>query len=608
MLELQDIGIGFGSNYLFKNVNWRINDGNRVGLIGVNGSGKTTLLRIIQGDISPDNGKVIKSKRDKIGYLPQEGVAFRENSLYNEMIFVFNPIIAILKEKDKLTKELAKVASNSKRGKEILYRYGELEEKVEVNDGYNIENKVEKVLTGLGFKEEDWHKPTHIFSGGWELRIALGKLLLQEPDVLLLDEPTNFLDIKSIVWVENYLKNFQGTIILVSHDRCFMDKIVRKIAEIEFGKLLHYNTNYAGHTVEKEKRRETILKAYKDQQGEIKKIKTFVDKFRANASKARLVKSREKILEKMEIIRVPPKPKKVKFNFSPTPHSGHKVLELKNIAKSYNGKKVFESVNLSIEKGERIAIIGVNGAGKSTLLKIMTGLLEPDNGERKLGINVHIGYFAQRSLEVLNLENSLLAEIEDAASNETETRIRTLLATFLFTKDDIFKKVKVLSGGEKTRLALARILIKPINLLILDEPTNHLDLQGRQVLEQALELYNGTLILTTHDRYMIDRLCNKVIEVANREVKVYFGNYSYYSMRKAENREESEKKKQKEIPGIERLIEKKEQRVSKLKKLFLDPDIYSGSEKVNSLTVEYKRLSKEIDRLYKEWEDSQSLI
>ncbi|MCK4352715.1 ABC-F family ATP-binding cassette domain-containing protein [candidate division WOR-3 bacterium] len=627
MIELQNIGIGFGGKPLLKDVCWRIGDNDRVGLIGANGSGKTTILRIIAGHIRSDQGEVIRSKSSKIGYLPQESVTFRGRLLYNEMLSVFKPILALFETKKVIEEKLSKLGSGSQKYRELLKEYGELEEEIDKKEGYTIENKIEKVLSGLGFSEKDWHKPTETFSGGWEMRIALGKLLLQNPDVLLLDEPTNFLDIESIAWLENYLKNFRGTIVLVSHDRYFMDKIIKKIVELELGKLTRYNTNYSGYLKEKEKRRELLIRVYKNQQEEIKRIRAFIDKFRANASKARLVKSREKVLERMEIVTVPPELKKVKFKFPEPPRSGDKVLELNNVSQSYGEKKVFEGVGLFIERGERIAVVGVNGAGKSTLLKILAGVLKSSSGERKLGANINIGYFAQRSLEMLNPENTVLKELEEIAPMETETRLRTLAGVFLFSGDDVFKPVKVLSGGEKTRLAIAKILINPVNFLILDEPTNHLDLAGRKVLENALKVYHGTLVLVTHDRCMIDNLATKLIEVADGTIKIHLGNYTDYVTRKTAITEVTEKQKkvklkkppvrrppqaetdgkEKEISRITKLIAKKEARVYELEQLLLDYVIYSDKQKMRLYTLEYKTLKQEIDELYEEWDKIKDL-
>jgi ATP-binding cassette subfamily F protein 3 len=614
MITLHNIGIEFQGIPLFKNISWSIGDNARIGLIGANGSGKTTLLRIIAGEINPDEGTVVKDKKSKIGYLPQENVTFLGRTLYEEMLSVFESVNQLFETKKLIEAKFSKLDHNSLEFQELLEKYGEIEEKINKIDGYNIENRIEKILNGLGFSHTDWHKPTETFSGGWEMRIALGKLLLQDPDCLLLDEPTNFLDIESIVWLEKYLKGFQGSIILVSHDRYFMDRLINKIAEIEFGKLTLYSTNYSGYIKEKEKRREIILKAYKNQQKEIARIKLFIEKFRANAKRAKLVKSREKMLSRMKIITLPPNPKKIKFRFSPIPRSGDKVLELKNVSKSYGTKKVFENISLLVRRGERIAIIGANGKGKTTLAKILAGVLEPTKGERKVGTNVQIGYFAQRTLEMLNPENTVLEELQISAPQETEDRLRTFLGAFLFSDDDVFKYVKVLSGGEKTRLAIAKILINPVNLLILDEPTNHLDLTGRQVLESALKEYTGTIILITHDRSIIDSIANKVIEVDKGTIETYLGNYTDYinSKEKKESsitkkvqknkimREKNKLELSKKCKELEKKIEKKENKKRALESLFLGK---SSNFKRETAIDKYNTIKKELEALYEEREE-----
>lgn len=625
MIKFQNIGIEFQGKWLFQNISWNIGDNDRIGLIGANGTGKTTLLRIVTGEIHSDEGTITKSKNLNIGYLPQENITLSGRTLYDETMSVFEDVNQLFEDKHSIEKKFSKFPSGSKEFKELIDTYGDIEEKINKMGGYTIENQAEKILTGLGFDKSDWHKSTKTFSGGWEMRIALGKLLLQNPDYLLLDEPTNFLDIESITWLENYLKNFQGGVILVSHDRYFMDRLVKRIAEIEVGKLTSYTTNYSGYLKAKEKQRELILKAYKKQQDEIERVESFIKKFRANASKAKLVKSKEKMLEKMELVTIPPSSKKVKFRFSPIPRSGDKVIELKGIEMKYDGKKVLENINLLIRRGERIAIVGVNGAGKTTLSRILTDVIKPTEGERKLGVNVQIGYFAQKTLEMLNPKNTILSEIERVSTNESESRLRTFLGAFLFSGNDVFKQVQVLSGGEKTRLAIAKILINPVNLLIMDEPTNHLDLTGKKVLEDMLKAYTGTIILITHDRAIIDSIADKVIEVDKGTLSIYFGNYTDYIERKITITEENNtlsnigqaisrakklKKRKKgkktinEISETENLIEKKEKRVVELEILFLDTKLYSDMEKVTALTLEHKNLKQEIKKLYKEWETS----
>lgn len=623
MIRLSNISIEFQGKYLFKSLSWQVGDREKVALIGPNGVGKTTLLKIIARLVEPDEGSVEISKYSTLGYLPQEGITFAGKTLYQEMLSVFDNVKALFREKEQIEEDLARLPADSQRHEELIKRYGELQDEIDKKEGYTIENRIECILSGLGFNRDDWHKLTETFSGGWEMRIALGKLLLQEPTCLLLDEPTNYLDIESIAWLENYLKSFTDTIILTSHDCYFMDKIVDKVAELENGILTEYHTNFSNYLIEKEKRKELLLAAHKQQQKEIARIKTFIDRFGARKDTARRVKSRERMLAKVKEIAVPPIPKKIKFEFPTPPHCGHKVLELKGVSKGYDGRPVFDNVNLLIEKHDRIAVVGVNGAGKSTLLKILAGVLEPSEGKRILGKNVHIGYFAQRSLDMLNPNNTVLSELRAVAPMEQEGKLRNLLGAFLFSGDNVFKSVEVLSGGEKTRLAIAKILLKPSNLLILDEPTNHLDFSGREVLSNALKAYKGTIVMVTHDRSLIDQIAHKVIEVKDGKIKLYLGNYTDYIERKKQEVKTDEKSKvfslkgkkkrkmtaqqrdeksfiRKELNRLENLIKEKEKRVSELKNMLVDPELFYDRDKVDSYISEYNDLKGEIEKLYEE--------
>ncbi len=598
MVNLRDIKVEFGGTPLFQDLSLQINDGDRIGLVGANGVGKTTLLKIICGLATPTEGEVEVSKFSTFGYLPQEGVIFSGRTLWEEMMSVFHTITELFKEREKIEKELCK---NSKIER-LLKRYGNIESKIQQLNGYTVENRIEKILTGLGFKEIDYKKNVETFSGGWEMRIALGKLLLSEPNCLLLDEPTNYLDIESITWFENWLDNFAGTIVMVSHDRYFMDRIVKKIAELESGVLTLYHTNFAGYTEEKKKRRELLLKAYTNQQKEIARIQSFIAKSRANVKKAKIVKSREKLLNRMERIVIPPTPKKVRFEFSTIPHYGKKVMELKGISKSYGNKRVLSNIDLLIGRGEKIAVVGVNGAGKTTLLKIMAGVLHPDGGERWVSQRTHRGYFAQRTLEMLNPQNTVLGELAESYPDETPGRLRNLLGMFLFSEDDVFKPVSVLSGGEKTRLAIAKTLLHPSNLLILDEPTNHLDLQGREVLEKVLKNYDGTIIFVTHDRYIIDRIASKIVELSDHKFKIYHGNYTDYLSKKSQVPKPRQKKvKRKTLNEIEKLIEEKENRISELGAMLSELSLHS--KRVKGCVAERKSLQKKVEKLWKEWEE-----
>lgn len=613
MISLNNISVGFGERILFDHLFLNINDGNRIGLVGPNGAGKTTILKIICGMYSPDSGEVTVTQGTRFGYLPQEGVYLSGRTLYEEMRSAFEEVVFLFKEKDTIEKQMAQNLEDSAL-KELLYRYSKIEEELEEREGYIIEYKIEKVLTGLGFSSDRWQDKTETFSGGWEIRIALGKILLTTPDVLLLDEPTNYLDTESITWLEKYLSDFRGTMIITSHDRYFMDKMVNRIVEIENGVLTEYSTNFSNYLIEKERRREQLLTAYKDQQKQIEHASRFVERFRAKASRARQVKSKEKQLSRIEKIVIPEVTKKVRFTFPLPPPCGRKVIELRKITTGYGVQVVLREITLEIERGDRIGIVGINGAGKSTLLKIIAGELEPIEGERILGDRVRVGYFGQRALELMDPENTLLEEMEEIAPQESQNRIRGVLGVFLFKRDEVYKKVKVLSGGETTRLGLARILINPVNLLILDEPSNHLDIYGRKALEDALKAYQGTLVFVTHDRYLLDQFARKIIEVKDHRINIYLGNYSDYITRKIKleaylkalqpselklDKRNSELRKRCE--KLEAEIEKKEKRKRELNALLLNRSL-EGS-KVKAYLNEYGTIKKNLENLYKRWEE-----
>ncbi len=626
MVKLHDIGVNFGGDFLFRGLSWHIADQDRVGLVGRNGTGKTTLLRVIAGITRPDEGEATSSKGTTFGYLPQEEVTLRGKSLWSEAMASLEPVLKLRNEQQHIERILESCASRNSRTERLLKRYSELQERFEDSEGYSLEVKVKKVLQGLGFKPEEWHRPTDTFSGGWQMRIALAKLLLASPDVLLLDEPTNHLDIESMRWLEEYLDDFPGVLVIVSHDRYFMDRVVSRISELENGSLSTYVANFSAYLVEKEKRREALLAAHKNQQKKIAQMRVFIERFRANQSKAQLVKSREKMLEKMEKITLPSRPKPVRFSFPKSPRCGRRVLELRGVQKSYGENVVFENVDLLIERGDRIAVLGVNGAGKSTLLRIMAGVEPASRGNLYTDHKVLLHYFAQITADQLSPDHTVLGELEDVAHPEMRSQLRNLLGRFLFFGDAVFKQVKVLSGGEKARLAIAKSLLSPSNLLLLDEPTNHLDLQGREVLGSALKAYDGTIVLVTHDRHLIDQIANKVVEIEDGRVRTYLGNYSDYSYRKAREiaeaspveeprrmgkkdrrrlraRERAEESgRLKEMARLESLIEERESRLSELNTLLSDPKLYSDGMRVRSLVIEHRAARAELEGLYHDWE------
>ena len=626
MVQLRDIGVNFGGEFLFRNLSWHVGDGDRIGLVGRNGVGKTTLLKVTAGLLMPDEGEVGSAKGMTFGYLPQEEVVLKGKTVWAEAMANLEGITGLRSEQEQIERLLESSHSQDSRLARLLRRYGELQERYENSEGYTLQVKVEKVLEGLGFASRDWHRPTETFSGGWQMRIALAKLLLAEPDVLLLDEPTNYLDIESMTWLEGYLADFPGAVVMVSHDRYFMDRVVNRISELEEGVLSDYSTDFSGYLFEKEGRRKVLLAAYKNQQKKIAQIQAFIERFRANQSKARLVKSREKTLEKLDRIIVPPKLKSIRFSFPPVPRCGRRALELKRVKKAYEGQVVFEGVDLLVEKGDRVAVVGVNGAGKSTLLRILAGVESPIEGERCADDRLLLQYFAQHTQDMLNPKKTVLGELEEIAPEGMRPQLRSLLGRFLFSGDSVFKLVKVLSGGEKARLAIAKVLLSPSNLLLLDEPTNHLDWQGREVLERAIKAYEGAVVLVTHDRHLIDQVASKIVEIENGRAKTYLGNYRDYSYRKeretaevlpAEEPQRIGKKEERklrakeraekssrlrEMARLESLIEEKESRLSELETLLSDPELYSDGSRVRTLVLEQRALKGELQELYREWE------
>ncbi|MFQ5906361.1 MAG: ATP-binding cassette domain-containing protein, partial [bacterium] len=591
-----------------------------------NGAGKTTILRIICGQLAPEGGRVNLTRGTTFGYLPQEQVAVRGRTLVEEAMSALESVIRLREEQEKIEKALEKGFGDREDSARLLRKYGRLQEEFEKGDGYSVRTKVENVLSGLGFAKSDWDKMTEEFSGGWQMRIALARILLSRPNVLLLDEPTNHLDLESMTWLEDYLDSFEGTIVVVSHDRYFMDRIARSTAELEFGKLTRYPMSYTAYLVEKERRRESLVAARKHQQERIEQLERFIERFKAKASKASQARSRMKMLEKMERIELPQEAKSLSFQFPPAPRCARRALELVSVSKAYGKNPVFEDVNLLVERKDRIAVIGINGAGKSTLLRIMSGMESPSCGERKIGGKVNIQYFSQRTAEMLDLDRTVLEEVEATAPDRSVGSLRGLLGGFLFSGDDVFKKVRVLSGGEKCRLAIAKILLASSNLLLLDEPTNHLDQRGRDLLEQALAEYKGAFVLVTHDRYLIDRLVRKILLIENGSVKTYLGNYTDYlwkrrgGEKKYEVRSRRDKKparaarkeqkrrqaverqkayeKKKATRAVEEEIETHEQRIVEIEKILSDPETYKNEEVVKDLVYEDRDLREKLGVLY----------
>ncbi|HWP65817.1 MAG TPA: ABC-F family ATP-binding cassette domain-containing protein, partial [Candidatus Limnocylindria bacterium] len=534
MLSLSGISKAFGGQQVLNDVTWAVSDGSRVGLAGPNGAGKSTLLRILASEIEPDRGTVALPKGARVGYLPQHIYGVRGISVRAQAMTAFAELHELEARRAHLEHELATVDPSDPRYADVMERYMAVCEEWEHRGRYDTEAEAETVLHGLGFGDEDMDRDCGELSGGWQMRVALATLLLRRPDVLLLDEPTNYLDLEARTWLEEFLVAYPGTVILVAHDRYFLDVAVDHIAEVLNGRVTDYPMNYSRYLVEREARLEQARAAYANQQEEIERIEAFISRFRYQASKAALVQSRIKQLEKIE--RLPPPEgheRTLKIRLPEAKRSGRVVLELAGAVKSYGERRVYDGVDLLIERGQRVALVGPNGAGKTTLLKILAGVLPLDGGVRKLGDKVELGYFAQDHAEMLDESRTVLEEMMRAASLDTAPFVRNLLGAFLFSGDAVDKRIGVLSGGERSRLALAKLLLSPANCLLLDEPTNHLDLTAKEILLDALKGYGGTIVIVAHDRYLLDELPTQVIEVGGGQAVRYLGNYEDYLRAKA---------------------------------------------------------------------------
>jgi len=532
MISLVRAGKRFGPKVLFEDVNWLITPQDRIGLVGANGAGKTTLMRILAGLDTVDSGECNVQKGITAGYLPQDGLQLSGRTVFEECLSVFDRLRSMEREMEETLERLSSLPPDDPEYQAASSRYAWLESHFRNLDGYALEARVGAVLTGLGFAKEDWTRRTEHFSGGWQMRIALAKLLLEQPNLLLLDEPTNHLDLEARNWLEDYLNSYPYAFVLISHDRYFLDVTVRRIAEL-WNKSIHFYTGgYEAYLKQKEERRQQLLAAYRNQQERIQQLEAFINRFRYKATKARQVQSRIKELEKIERIEIPPEEETIHFSFPQPKPSGRIVAEFSHVFKAYGSRLVLRDVNFVIERGEKIALVGVNGAGKSTLIRMLAGAEPLTAGEYRLGHNVQPEYFAQDQYKALDPGARLLDDLMSVANGKTVTELRTLLGCFLFTGDDVYKTVGVLSGGERNRYALARMLLNPANFLLLDEPTNHLDLRAKDVLLDALRNYNGTLVFVSHDRYFIDQLATRVFEIENGQVNVYPGNYEDYLYRK----------------------------------------------------------------------------
>jgi len=528
MIQLSELTKAFGDRVLLDHVTWQITDRERVGLCGPNGAGKTTLLRMMAGLDEADSGAILKPASLSVGYLPQDGLTHAGRSLFDEATTAFGELLSIKAEMHALEQRLGDPSIPDIEHEAMLHRYSDLQDRFRLHDGYSIELKTATILQGLGFKTADFARPTETFSGGWQMRIALAKLLLGQPNLLLLDEPTNHLDLEARNWLEEYLNGYPHAVILVSHDRFFLDAVVTRIADLTLRTLTDYVGNYSHYLAEHTARIDALRKAKREQDEEVARVKMFIDRFRYQATKAAQVQSRIKMLEKVVPIEVPPERKTIHFEFPTCGKSGRTVLELKHARQSYGDLLVLRDVNLHIERGDRIALVGPNGVGKSTLMRLLSAEESPRSGERIAGHNVVMQYFAQDEAARLDPAPTVYETLSSGSPVHMVPMIRNILGGFLFSGDDVNKRVRVLSGGERTRLAVARMLLLPSNLLLLDEPTNHLDLDSKEVLLDALVSYGGTLIFVSHDRYFVERLATKIIEVGNGEALVYPGTYKEF--------------------------------------------------------------------------------
>jgi ATP-binding cassette subfamily F protein 3 len=532
MIQLSGAGKRFGPKLLFEDLNWMITAQDRAGLVGANGSGKTTLLKVLSGMESLDYGKLSVTRGVSSGYLPQDGLSLSGRSVFAECMSVFASLQQMEVEMEALTHKMGELDPAGPEYAQVADRFHQLDSEFRTRDGYAIEAQVGTVLSGLGFPHEEWSKRTEEFSGGWQMRIALAKLLLEKPNLLLLDEPTNHLDLEARNWLEQYLANYPFAFVLISHDRYFLDVTVNKIVEIWNRGVHFYSGNYEKFLRQKQERTEQLEAAYRNQRERIEQLEAFISRFRYQATKAKQVQSRIKELDKIERIELPTDEKTIHFSFPQPKPSGRIVAEFRGVSKSYGDKFVFGGVDFIIERGDRIALVGVNGAGKSTLIKLLAGSEPLTSGEYRLGHNAEVDYFAQDQYKELDPNARMLDDLQGEAPRSTNTELRSLLGCFLFSEDDVFKRIGVLSGGERNRYALARMLLQPSNFLLLDEPTNHLDMRAKDVLLESLEKYTGTVVFVSHDRYFIDKLATRIFEVGNGEVNVFPGNYEDYIWRK----------------------------------------------------------------------------
>jgi ATP-binding cassette subfamily F protein 3 len=627
MLSINNLSYFIGGRALYENAALHIKPKDKIGLVGLNGTGKSTLLKIINGDIQPSSGEVQKAKDCTIGFLNQDLLSYQsEDSILDVALEAFKETLQLEQEIENVLHQMETDHSD-----EIINKLARLQDQFEANEGYTIKAKAEEVLEGIGFNTKDLGRPLKTFSGGWRMRVMLAKLLLEKPSLLMLDEPTNHLDLPSIQWVENYLKNYEGAVVVVSHDQDFLDNCVDITVEVSNGSLTSYSGNYSFYQEEKKERMEIQQNAYENQQQMIKQTERFIERFRAKATKSNQVQSRIKALDRLDRVNeVVDDNISVNFKFKFSQKSGRDVVVLDHVSKSYGDLVILKDTTARIERGDKIALIGANGKGKSTLLRIVDGT-EPIVGKREQGHNVIKSFYAQHQLEALNVDNEILQEMVQAGSKKTETELRNVLGCFLFTNEDVFKKIKVLSGGEKSRVALAKTMISEANFLLLDEPTNHLDIQSVNILIQAMEQYEGTFITVSHDRHFIRGVANKIWYIEENKIKEYPGTYDEYvywksqqvaaptdtkqdskpkqdtrkkelSITEVNEAKKNLKKKEQELALIEEKILQIETKKAELEKKMADPLVFSDNKKIEETNQAYQKLKNQESDLNQSWE------
>ncbi len=647
MLSVNNLDIRYGEKHLFKDITAVVHAGDRIGLVGVNGTGKSTLMKIMASEIAADDGVLSKAKHFSVAYLPQEpSIINSGRALYDEAVQSFADLLQLQKEMKRLNELLSETDEQSEDFQEILSRQGEIQQLLDNSDVYTIRTRTEKVLFGLGFSEADLQAEVSSFSGGWIMRLLLAKMLLASPSLLLLDEPTNHLDLDSLTWLESFLQVHHGALVIISHDRTFLDRTTSQTWELSLGRLTTYKGNYSQYVRDKEERRRIEKAAYDNQQAQIRQTMRFVERFRAKSTKAKQVQSRLKQLDRLDLVELAEEEHSIRFSFPPAPHSGRDVLMAESISKRYGSKAVFSNIDLHLNRGDKVAVVGVNGAGKSTMLKILAGQLEADRGSLRLGSGVQMTYFGQHQAQELAPDFTVLESLSHVAGDMTITRMRSLLGAFLFRGEDVDKKVAVLSGGEKSRLALARMIAVPANCMLLDEPTNHLDMLSQEVLQEAMRQYDGTIVVVSHNRYFVDSFVNKVLEIKNGAATLFDGTVAEYLERQARQaqgeadrettgpedqaadapRQESRKEKRrqealkrekrreragpwlKKLAEAEKTVEELELLKDELEAELADPELYQDNRAWSQVNKKYSDCTRRLERWMGRWEEAQTKI